>query len=394
MAIKIADNLNYAGQKPDFVRQQYSTYEEMKAVKDAFMPPMYIAYCLEDEKIYLYNKNNEIDETLGKFREFTPGGGSDTQVTEMPEATAATVGTILQYIGETDGNYTKGYFYIGNQTPHSEDVPIETLEQLTDVIGRSDGVVPLITGTEQESVQALLKDSDAYFIRNDIIYHGVVSEGVVVFINCTAITTDEEVATLGIVEEVSVTTLARLDELIAESTDSVTLRIDSETTEIVTAIVDGEKAYFVRSDITYKGDIVSDEVAFDDCTAIETDEDVVALDLVETVTVSTLERLTELIEASDGIISLTVYVTESVQALLKESTAYFIKDEIIYYGTIVGTSVVFADCTTVETDEDVVALNITETVTTYTYGWENVSVSPSGGEPATITTEDINALFD
>ena len=235
MAIKIADNLNYAGQKPDFVRQQYDTYEDMKAVKDIAMPSMYIAYCLQDEKVYLYNKTNEIDETFGKFREFTPGGGSDTQVTEMPEATAATVGTILQYVGESDVNYTKGYFYIGSQTPHSETVDITTLEQLTDVIGRSDGVVNVV--------------------------------------------------------------------------------IDDET-------------------------------------------------------------------------------TESIQALLTIAKAYFIYNDTIYWGVISDSTVRLSECTPVETDEEVADLNLTETVITYTYGWENVSVSPSGGEPATITEEDINALFE
>lgn len=139
MAIKIGDNLNYAGVKPDFVRQQYATFEEMAAVRDNTMPPIYLAYCLEDKNFYKYDKENEVDPTTGKFRLFQSGGGggtvdtamSDTstnavqnkvikayvdskentiQVSEMPEPSAELADKIVQYVGETD-TYTQGYFY-------------------------------------------------------------------------------------------------------------------------------------------------------------------------------------------------------------------------------------------------------------------------------------------
>ncbi|MBR6403203.1 MAG: hypothetical protein IKS48_07445 [Eubacterium sp.] len=149
MAIKIGDNLNYAGVKPDFVRQQYATFEEMAAVRDNTMPPIYLAYCLEDKNFYKYDKDNEVDPITGKFRLFQSGGGgggtvdtamSDTstnavqnkvikayvdegdtaarayadskasQVEEMPEASAELADKIVQYVGETD-TYTQGYFY-------------------------------------------------------------------------------------------------------------------------------------------------------------------------------------------------------------------------------------------------------------------------------------------
>ena len=140
MAIKIGDNLNYAGVKPDFVRQQYATFEEMAAVRDNTMPPIYLAYCLEDKNFYKYDKDNEVDPVTGKFRLFQSGGGgggtvdtamSDTstnavqnkvikayvdskentiQVSEMPEPSAELADKIVQYVGETD-TYTQGYFY-------------------------------------------------------------------------------------------------------------------------------------------------------------------------------------------------------------------------------------------------------------------------------------------
>lgn len=136
MAIKIGDNLNYSGVKPDFVRQQYATFADMLAVRDNTMPPIYLAYCLEDKNIYKYDKDNEVDPVTGKFRLFQSGGGGGTVDTEMsdtstnavqnkvikayvdgktpleemPEPSAELNGKIVQYVGETDV-YTQGYFY-------------------------------------------------------------------------------------------------------------------------------------------------------------------------------------------------------------------------------------------------------------------------------------------
>jgi hypothetical protein len=153
MAIKIGDNLNYAGVKPDFVRQQYATFEEMAAVRDNTMPPIYLAYCLEDKNFYKYDKDNEVDPVTGKFRLFQSGGGGggtvdtemsnsstnavqnkvikayvdggdaalreyvdskDIQISEMPEPTSEFVGKVVQYIGPDDDEYGFyfGYFYV------------------------------------------------------------------------------------------------------------------------------------------------------------------------------------------------------------------------------------------------------------------------------------------
>ena len=141
MAIKIGDNLNYSGVKPDFVRQQYATFEDMAAVRDNTMPPIYLAYCLEDKNIYKYDKDNEVDPVTGKFRLFQSGGGGGTVDTEMsdtstnavqnkvikayvdgktpleemPEPSVELDGKIVQYVGETDV-YTQGYFYKCTET--------------------------------------------------------------------------------------------------------------------------------------------------------------------------------------------------------------------------------------------------------------------------------------
>ena len=53
---------------PDFTRSMFSTVAEMKAVPKKSMPYVYIATCKETGKAYIYNKNNEIDETLGLWQ--------------------------------------------------------------------------------------------------------------------------------------------------------------------------------------------------------------------------------------------------------------------------------------------------------------------------------------
>jgi len=111
MASSWGDNFEYKGTKPDFTRQQYDTIADMKAVKKAQMPAMYIGFCLENHKIYTYDKTNEVDETLGLWREFSGGSGETIQVTKMPTAVAAFENRILQFVGETDSTYTNGYFY-------------------------------------------------------------------------------------------------------------------------------------------------------------------------------------------------------------------------------------------------------------------------------------------
>lgn len=112
MAVALGDNLNYKGKKPDFVRQQYDTLEALTLVNDNQMPPMYIAYCLETQKVYLYNKNNDFDLILGRFREFESGNGGGSQVETMPAATSSEYGKVYQYVGETTTSYTQGFFYI------------------------------------------------------------------------------------------------------------------------------------------------------------------------------------------------------------------------------------------------------------------------------------------
>ena len=72
--MKITENFTYIGTQQNFERDSYATLAEMKAVVDKRMPDIFTATCKETGKFYIYNKNNEVDETLGKWRELSIDG--------------------------------------------------------------------------------------------------------------------------------------------------------------------------------------------------------------------------------------------------------------------------------------------------------------------------------
>ena len=73
--MKITENFKYIGASQNFERDSYATLAEMKAVVDKRMPDIFTATCKETGKLYIYNKSNEVDETLGKWREVGAGTG-------------------------------------------------------------------------------------------------------------------------------------------------------------------------------------------------------------------------------------------------------------------------------------------------------------------------------
>lgn len=78
MAISLLSNLSYLGEDYNFSRDAFATIADMKAFDADYLPPMYLSYCEEDGKVYLYNDNNTEDATTGKWRVFGEGGeGAD-----------------------------------------------------------------------------------------------------------------------------------------------------------------------------------------------------------------------------------------------------------------------------------------------------------------------------
>ena len=401
MASSWGDNFEYSGKKPDFVRQEYQTFEEMKAVKKAKMPEMYFAYCLEDRNWYAYDKAKDPDPVTGNFHIFEAGsGGSDIQMDEMPTPDESWVGKIVQYIGETDGNFERGFFYIGTATDHYETLPIETVDKMKeqiDLVGEQ--IILRNEFGEEYATKALTKDGVYYFNQNDTVYSGTKVN-------------------------VVVNTLVELNALIESSDGVITLETPNETRHELQAWPYNNKWYFEYNTFTYQGTNVDD--------IIETRSDLWSR--------AVLSDDKVIIDYGGG-------VTEERTAYISDGNAYFTLTGQLYGGTIVDNNTVIyadvrslpddaaviaehivigqvcylADCTKIETDEQVVALDLVmRQVVDYdpgvnpkyttdeqiaalgltwqwderTYQWELQPVSPSEGEPESISIAEIDEMFD
>ena len=117
--MKITENFEYIGTSQNFERDSYATLAEMKAVVDKRMPDIFTATCKETGKFYIYNKNNEVDETLGKWRELSIDG--DDYVTKTY------LDTELAKKADTDHTHTT----VNGHTVES-DVPVDA--KFTDTI--------------------------------------------------------------------------------------------------------------------------------------------------------------------------------------------------------------------------------------------------------------------
>lgn len=79
MALSFLDNIDYRGKKPNFTRDLFETLSDMKSFSELYLPDMFIACCKETGKLYLFNRENDFDATLGKWREYS-GGAAGTEV--------------------------------------------------------------------------------------------------------------------------------------------------------------------------------------------------------------------------------------------------------------------------------------------------------------------------
>lgn len=215
MAIAFNDNLDYSGKKPDFNRQEYATYEDMKAVRKGFMPEIYLGYCLADRKIYKYDKSVDNDPILGYWREFT--GGTTIQVETMPEADETQIAKIYQYIGATDANYTNGYFYICNASGETQVVDITTLADLKDTINESESNIEVYNGTETVETKVFNFDSVNYYVLEDVVYSTSNATGDISV--DTVLSTDEEVAALNLTKEIVVYTYSWSNKAVQPTTE-------------------------------------------------------------------------------------------------------------------------------------------------------------------------------
>ena len=100
MAISLGSNLALHTRLPLDDRTIMETIEEMRDYPENFLPD--IGYCFnkEDGKMYVFNRSNDIDPVLGKWREYGSGIGTDETVKLTSTSTDA------KYLNELIDNST------------------------------------------------------------------------------------------------------------------------------------------------------------------------------------------------------------------------------------------------------------------------------------------------
>ena len=102
MAIKTGDNFLYRGKKPLDSRDSFDTILAMTTFAESSIDEGHISYVKETDKYYKFNSTNDVDTTLGKWREYNGGGGSSTDEKVKLDATS----TDAKYLNELIDNAT------------------------------------------------------------------------------------------------------------------------------------------------------------------------------------------------------------------------------------------------------------------------------------------------
>lgn len=100
--IKVSSAFQFTSSAPADLRLTL-TKAEMKETNPNLIPDHYLTVCQDDGKIYLYSKDNEVDETTGKFRVFEGGSGGGTATGGHADtADTATSASSVPWSGITD----------------------------------------------------------------------------------------------------------------------------------------------------------------------------------------------------------------------------------------------------------------------------------------------------
>ena len=121
MSIVLWDNIEYKGKKPLDSRMLFDTIADMKAYSENYLPDITLAFNKEDSKMYVFNRENDVDEDTGKWREFEGGdGGTESVYLTQAEFNALTP-------AEQD-DPTKDYYITSNWPV--EGIKIEDLDDV------------------------------------------------------------------------------------------------------------------------------------------------------------------------------------------------------------------------------------------------------------------------
>jgi len=118
MSILLGDNFSYSASKPLDARLAYDTVAQMKAVSDSTLYAGIIAFCKADEKTYQWKPTNTVDATLGKWREFEGGGGSDNVVEGYRNPVDGLFYEEAAYVTAVTGGANIIYIDIPNNAPY------------------------------------------------------------------------------------------------------------------------------------------------------------------------------------------------------------------------------------------------------------------------------------
>ena len=94
--IKVGDNFSYKGKKPLDSRDCFDTVSEMAQFAETSLDEGHISYVKETDKYYKFNSTNNVDSTLGKWREYTSSGShTHDNKSTLDKLTETSDGTLL-----------------------------------------------------------------------------------------------------------------------------------------------------------------------------------------------------------------------------------------------------------------------------------------------------------
>ena len=94
--IKVGDNFSYKGKKPLDSRDCFDTVSEMIQFAETSLDDGHLSYVKETDKYYKFNSTNNVDSTLGKWREYTSSGShTHDNKSTLDKLTETSDGTLL-----------------------------------------------------------------------------------------------------------------------------------------------------------------------------------------------------------------------------------------------------------------------------------------------------------
>lgn len=157
MALSFLDNVDYRGKKPNFTRDLFVDIATMAAFNENYLPNVFMACNEEDGQPYVFNRDNAVDATLGKWRPIEGGTGGSVSWDTL-------IGKPFKDIdGNTFAVDENGILSIvipisaeeGNQIKTKADglyVPAYDDTALVEKITANEEAIAILNGTEEGSV--------------------------------------------------------------------------------------------------------------------------------------------------------------------------------------------------------------------------------------------------